>query len=338
MGSARVGYVRFPVMSGPDIFVSYASEDRDAVQRLVQLLQAAGFEVWWDRHITTGRAFDRDIEEALDAARCVLVVWSVASVDSDWVRTEAAEGLDRGILVPVVLGDVRPPLAFRRLQTLRLDDFSNQTLRPVVAVIGERIRATVPAAASPPASVPALSVDRDHEQAHPINTRPRLAIVNDTSSSGGPRAEVLAELLINVLGEYFQAWPYGSGIVASGAEASADYVVRLKTVADDTQSRISIALERPGSDRRQQTHATAENPISLGEQEDLAGALFGWIERRIKDDAAERFLAVPETERDYWCLVNLAHISRPGYRRELSDPRNRAGAGWRHRSRQARST
>ena len=32
-----------------DIFVSYASDDRDRVQSLVEALEAEGWTVWWDR-------------------------------------------------------------------------------------------------------------------------------------------------------------------------------------------------------------------------------------------------------------------------------------------------
>ncbi len=34
-----------------DIFLSYASEDRERVIPLVEALQADGFSVWWDRNI-----------------------------------------------------------------------------------------------------------------------------------------------------------------------------------------------------------------------------------------------------------------------------------------------
>lgn len=58
-------------MRSPDIFVSYAPEDRGSVAGLVGELENPGSSLWRDRNITTGRTFDRDIEEALDAARCV---------------------------------------------------------------------------------------------------------------------------------------------------------------------------------------------------------------------------------------------------------------------------
>jgi pimeloyl-ACP methyl ester carboxylesterase len=106
----------------PDVFISYASEDRNAVKSLVDALEAADVSVWWDREIGAGRAFDREIEEALDSARCVVVVWTQAAVASDWVRAEAHEGLRRDTLVPVLLEDVRPPLAFRQMQAIDVRD------------------------------------------------------------------------------------------------------------------------------------------------------------------------------------------------------------------------
>ena len=103
-----------------DIFVSYASEDRDRIRPLVAEFERHGWSVWWDRALHAGPRFDEEIEKALDAARCVVVVWSVRSVRSDWVRTEASEGLSRRILVPAAIDAVAPPLAFRQNQTAQL--------------------------------------------------------------------------------------------------------------------------------------------------------------------------------------------------------------------------
>ena len=76
--------------------------------------------MWWDRKIPPGKTFDETIEEALDQAKAVVAVWTKAGVTSRWVRTEAAEGAARGILVPVLMEDVRLPLAFRRIQVADL--------------------------------------------------------------------------------------------------------------------------------------------------------------------------------------------------------------------------
>lgn len=105
-----------------DIFVSYASEDRERVAPIAAFLESQGWTVWWDRRLDAGTSFDREIERELDAASCVLVAWSRASIESDWVRTEAQEGMDRGVLVPILLDSVRPPLAFRRIQAQDISD------------------------------------------------------------------------------------------------------------------------------------------------------------------------------------------------------------------------
>jgi len=117
-----------------DVFVSYSSEDRDRVVPLVEAIQRRGWSAWWDRNIDAGTSFDREIERAIDDAKCVVVVWSKQSIESDWVRNEATEGLDRGALVPVTIDAVRPPLAFRRVQTIDLTG-PNAPLEPMLDAI-----------------------------------------------------------------------------------------------------------------------------------------------------------------------------------------------------------
>lgn len=79
-----------------EIFLSYAREDRSIAAQLAGALRARGWSVWWDREIATGKPFDDAIENALAGARCVIVLWSAASVASDWVKSEASEGRARG--------------------------------------------------------------------------------------------------------------------------------------------------------------------------------------------------------------------------------------------------
>ena len=126
-----------------DIFVSYASADRDRARAVAQALTDQGWSVWWDRTIPPGRQFDEVIEEALDSARCVAVLWSKASVASQWVKTEAAEAMRRKILVPVLIEDVKIPLEFRRLQAADLSTWTggntHEELQKFFASIGTNV-------------------------------------------------------------------------------------------------------------------------------------------------------------------------------------------------------
>jgi hypothetical protein len=107
-----------------DIFISYASADRARVRPLVDALTKEGWSVWWDRTIPPGKTWDQVIEAALDDARCVILLWSRDSVQSEWVRTEADEARQRGILVPALLDAVRVPLAFRQIHAANLVDWA----------------------------------------------------------------------------------------------------------------------------------------------------------------------------------------------------------------------
>src|SRR5215213_4729167 len=111
-----------------DIFVSYKSSDRERVRPLVALFERQGWSVWWDQKIPAGKTFDEFIEEKINEAKCVVVVWSADSVKSKWVKTEAAEGDRRGILVPVLIDDATIPLAFRQTQAQRIGGVSAEAV------------------------------------------------------------------------------------------------------------------------------------------------------------------------------------------------------------------
>ena len=117
----------------PDIFLSYANEDREAARVLIDLLEAAGWTVWSDRMISPGSDFRSARDEALSDARCVSVLWSAHSVKSPWIAEEAEAGRRRGVsLVPVQLDRVEPPLAFRLVQSADLTDWDRSTATPSV--------------------------------------------------------------------------------------------------------------------------------------------------------------------------------------------------------------
>src|ERR1700733_10101031 len=138
-----------------DVFVSYSRSDKARVAPLVAEIQAKGWSVWWDPSIAAGQEFDDQIEAELRAAGAVLVVWTPTSVASRWVRGEARDAAERGILVPVRFDHARLPIDVRAIQTTDLDRWGEdpasapfqELLRSLAAVI-ERQRAPLAAKSS----------------------------------------------------------------------------------------------------------------------------------------------------------------------------------------------
>jgi formylglycine-generating enzyme required for sulfatase activity len=103
-----------------DVFLSYKREDAEIASRIVDALRESGVSVWWDDGITPRQAWDTEIEQAISAASTVMVLWSPRSIVSEWVRTEAHYGKDRGKLVPAIIEPCTIPIAFALTQTVNI--------------------------------------------------------------------------------------------------------------------------------------------------------------------------------------------------------------------------
>lgn len=149
-----------------DLFISYASEDRQRAQAVANLLADRGWTVWWDRKILAGQAYDQVIEYELESARCVIVLWSASSVASEWVKSEAAVAAERGVLVPALIENVKPPLEFRRKQIADLIGWTGDPAHPGLQALCAGVAALVEGSsvvspqprvgARPPAVAPVL--------------------------------------------------------------------------------------------------------------------------------------------------------------------------------------
>src|SRR5829696_5832663 len=137
--------------TGPTVFLSYAHGDQSRARKLAAALESSGYTVWWDALIEGGTRYAKSIDDALQKADVVIVLWSKRSVESDWVRDEAAQGRDRHRLVPLSLDGTLPPLGFRQYQMIdlshwrgRLDAPQMEAVRRAIAAAGghENIPAT----------------------------------------------------------------------------------------------------------------------------------------------------------------------------------------------------
>jgi hypothetical protein len=136
-----------------DVFLSYAREDRVTAEAIAAALKRAGWNVWWDTRITPGLGFEEVIERELTASRCVVVLWSAAAIGSSWVRNEAAEALERGVLAPVLIGAVKIPIAFRHVHTADLVGWDGESANDEWQRVLERIAALTSGDDAQPASL-----------------------------------------------------------------------------------------------------------------------------------------------------------------------------------------
>ena len=128
-----------------DVFVSYKSEDRRRVQPLVAALEADGLSVWWDLQLRGGDDWRASIEKELNAAKCIIVIWSKRSTapNASFVRDEASRAMERGVYLPIKLDDSRPPLGFGETQAFALARWRGDRTDPRYLMVVKAVRSIV---------------------------------------------------------------------------------------------------------------------------------------------------------------------------------------------------
>jgi len=114
-----------------DVFISYSNENKDEARILANVIEKEGFRVWWDHYLAPGEDYTDKIEETLDDAKAIIVLWSEVSRKSHWVRDEATVGRDQNKLLPVVIDASLPPLGFRQVHTVSLNGWNGTDVEPL---------------------------------------------------------------------------------------------------------------------------------------------------------------------------------------------------------------
>lgn len=98
-----------------DIFISYSRLDLERVKPLADRFASLGYSLWWDQQPGARQASFDERERELDAARAVLVVWSLNGRNAIRVSAEAAHALETGKLLQLKLDPAAPPAPFDAL-------------------------------------------------------------------------------------------------------------------------------------------------------------------------------------------------------------------------------
>ena len=111
-----------------DVFISYSQKTPEPTRALADALLAKGYDVWWDQRLAAGDPFDDVIQDRLEDAKAVIVIWTAASLASKYVRREVgiAHAWDKTIPVRVAdLPQTEIPAPFRKLHTCEATDIQS---------------------------------------------------------------------------------------------------------------------------------------------------------------------------------------------------------------------
>ncbi|MGB4062814.1 MAG: TIR domain-containing protein [Azonexus sp.] len=194
-----------------DIFLSYTERDRETARRVAEVLGSAGWSVWWDRRIPAGETWRSVLEHALEDMRCMVVLWSAKSIESEWVYEEATEGRRLGKLVPVLIENVRPPAGFREIQAADLTGWDGSPdfdgLRMLLSDLEHLLgKPAVSATDSPSSAIrqPTRPADAEHDPDPPYNT-------TDLPGRAKPA--------MHVASARWPLWALAGGVLLAGAAA-----------------------------------------------------------------------------------------------------------------------
>ena len=133
----------------PDVFISYAREDRSRAEQIARGLGLLGLDAFWDTDIPPGQTWADYIEAKLAQCKAVVVLWSEHSTKSQWVREEARMGRDRARLIPARLDASTPPFGFGEVQAAELGAWRGETNHPEWSRFSQAVFAAVRGADAP---------------------------------------------------------------------------------------------------------------------------------------------------------------------------------------------
>jgi TIR domain len=130
-----------------DLFLSYARKDVERAETVAQLLEANGLTVWWDRRMVAGDKIHEVIEEEIEKAKAVIVLWSSISVKSHWVLGEAATAHELEKLVPITIEECKLPIPYRGIHAPKVYEGKDE-LKQLAQMLSHKFKTAEPLSAT----------------------------------------------------------------------------------------------------------------------------------------------------------------------------------------------
>jgi hypothetical protein len=184
------------------VFLSYASEDATAAERIATALRAAGIEIWFDKsELRGGDAWDRQIRDLIHECRLFIPVISANTQrrDEGYFRREWGLAVDRtrdmaekkAYLIPVVIDDTPQrgasvPDKFRQVQWSRLPrgDTPQAFVERIKGLLGTDAPGRTPTR---------TSADPTADAARALADRPSIVVMPFIDLSGDPEQQYFSD-------------------------------------------------------------------------------------------------------------------------------------------------
>ncbi len=263
-----------PAAATKDVFLSYAREDQAVARKFAEALEREGVPVWWDVALRSGDAYDETMEQALKAAKAVVVLWSKTSVDSRWVRAEATHADRNKTLIPAMIEPCERPIMFELTQTAELSHWDGapadktwQAFLTDVRRVTGKLRTPEPASAlqaqaATPATPPAKGERGD---------RPSLAVMPFANRSGQAADDVFA---IGMVEDVIDALSLGVNVRVISSSATARFRNGAITDLEAMGRQLGVRYLLEGNVRR-----TGENLRVTAQLVEAASGGILWTQR-----------------------------------------------------------
>lgn len=112
------------------VFLSHSRLDRSIAIQVIHALETYGLTVWWDWKIDGGEKWRRMIKQRLEDCGTIVVLWTPNSVRSDSVVEEAAVGVRRDALIPLLIETCELPYGFGEINFIPLQGWDGKRHDP----------------------------------------------------------------------------------------------------------------------------------------------------------------------------------------------------------------
>jgi adenylate cyclase len=280
-----------------DVFISYGhSTAAGQARAAAEALRALGYSVWIDDDLPAHRAFAKEIEHQLTAAKAALVIWSAESVTSDWVLSEANRAREAHKLVQLRIDRASLPMPFDQIQCADLSGWSGEGEHPAWGKVAASVRELVgPATVGPPVSAKG---EGGPQTTAPAALKPSLAVLPFANLSGDPDqdyfADGMVEEIVIALSRFKSIFVIGSGSTLSfkgkavspleaGSKLGVRYVLEGSVRKAGSRVRIVVKLTDTADGAQvwaQRFEDTLEDVFAL--QDRVALGVAGFIEPAVQ--------------------------------------------------------